>query len=219
MKSDANSDDLFQLVLPPSGTKSDAKKRLILEATIEILANQGIEEITFESLGDKLQTTKANIRYHFHDKDELIFLAVKFMAFTAQSVTATMVKNAQKPQDKLNGVILGAYRHLKTNPSHVRAFMMYFYYASIFSNYRELFTQSRMIGQLRLSKILHDLPRRDGQASVKSLMLLADQIQNLITGQIFGVVLLGGSFSTSTAQTQNMVKALLAGEGIKWQVS
>jgi AcrR family transcriptional regulator len=217
MKQTGIEDDIFELVLPRSKSKSDEKKRRILEAAIEILADQGIETITFEAVGDKLKTTKANIRYHFQSKDDLIFMAIKFMAFTAQHITAHLVEEAQTAQEKLNAVILGAYRHLKSNPTHVRAFMMYFYYASLFSNYSEFFTQSRLTGQLRLIQILQDLPRKKGPCSAKVLGALSEQIQNLITGQILGVVLLDGSFTISSLQTQNMIRAILLSEGIDWQ--
>ena len=207
---------IIQGLLPPSSSGSQDKKLQIVEATIRILAVDGIEKVTFESVGLLIGTTKANIRYHFKNKDDLILMAVRMMVLTAQHVTKDFIEKATSDAERLRAVIEGAFQHLREHPDHIRVFMMYFYYASFQSDYRRLFIASRSTGKERLAQILADLPTEKNSCKDRNLVVVADEIQNIITGQLFGVVLLDHSWIDSLARTKKIVSALLASEGVKW---
>ncbi len=217
MSANKISDQIINQLLYPNGFKADDKKLKIIEATIEILASDGVECVTFESLGTKLGTTKANIRYHFNSKDDLIFMAVKFMVLTAQEVTKSLVQQSNTPEMKIQAIVVGAYQHIKNYPTHVRVILMYFYYASIYEKYREFFIESRIAGQERLRFLLSELPKRKGhRANTLELDRLAMEIQNVITGQMQGLVLMRLPWATSLQQTLKIIKALMDQSGVVW---
>lgn len=207
---------ILQSLLPPKPALGGDKKLRILEATISIMASEGIEKVTFESVGFKLGTTKANIRYHFKNKDDLIFMSIKLMVMTAQQITKELVETSITASERVDAIINGAYQHLKDYPDHVRVFMMYFYYSSFQAEYSQYFINNRLIGQDRLKLILADLPSKNKRSKDVNLNFVADEIQNLITGQIIGMVLLNRPWSVSLNRTKKMISAHLEIEGIQW---
>lgn len=207
---------IFQSLLSPTPISSNEKKRKIVEATIHILASEGVEKVTFESVGLKLDTTKANIRYHFSSKEDLIFTAVKFMAMTAQQITKEKLDKATTSAQRVDAVVEGAFQHLRDHPDHLRVFMMYFYYSSFQYDYQQFYMSARSVGQERLSVILSDLPLKKNIQTEKNHLLLAEEIQNIITGQLLGVVLLNRPWAQSLSRTKKIISALLASEGIQW---
>ncbi len=86
-------------------SRGDATRLLIVQTAIKCIADDGLESITFDLIGDKLGLGKANIRYHFKTKEQLFFAAIKLVVMTAQEITLGMMKKADSPHEQLRAVI------------------------------------------------------------------------------------------------------------------
>jgi AcrR family transcriptional regulator len=197
------------------GDIKDLKKRKIIEAALSIISTHGIESLTFESVGERLDTTKANIRYHFQSKDDLIFLVTKVVVINAQLITAQLVEKAATPELKLRAIIGGAYQWCRQYPEQISCWAMYFYYSTLFTPYMKFFTEVRATGTSRMEMILRALPQKNASRDISHLQI-ADTIQNVITGQIIGTVHEAKGLAKNEAQTYHIVELLLLSAGIQW---
>jgi AcrR family transcriptional regulator len=210
-----NVDPTWRAVLNRNTAVIDEKKRQIIEATIHLVAKNGIGFITFDHLGQELGTTKANIKYHFADKDELIFTATRLVVINAQMITAQLVEKALEPEDKLMAMIDGAYTWFQNYPEHVIVWLLFMYYAQIHPPYSKFYTETRSVGQGRMQLLLRALPHT--KAKNLNYLQLAELLQNFMYGQFLG--LLGQSekeLRRSKRDTIQAIGLLLKARGIDW---
>src|SRR4051812_38892710 len=86
---------LLYRILDSKPKKSDERRIRILEAVIESIATQGIEETTFESIGKKVKMERAHVNYSFANREELIKGAVKYtVAMGQQRIIEQVAKTA-----------------------------------------------------------------------------------------------------------------------------
>lgn len=215
MKTAGRSGQIWRKVLGQTGAVQDEKKQRIVEAVVCLIAERGVEAVTFEEIGRRLGTTKANIKYHFANKDDLIFTAGRLVVSNAQTITAAAVEEAATPEMKLKAMIDGAYEWYANFPDHVRVWIFFVYYAHVREAYAQFYRDTRAAGQRRLQLILQALPRSP-QSGQPPFAALASTVQNLLYGQLIG---LGGQtkeLRESRIMAELLVRQLLASKGIRW---
>lgn len=159
--------------------RGEQKKIQILEAVIEILAQEGIQELTFESVGKKVRLGKANVRYHFKTVHEMVEGAFKFITFVAQKLTLEKMERAGTPRAKIEAVVGGAFEWYRNFPMHIPVWGLFCYYSAIDSKLSRLHSVIRAEGRNRLAGILKEADYSDREAND-----LASEIQSLITGTL-----------------------------------
>lgn len=214
MNRETIAENIWRGVLSRATAVTDNKKHRILEATISLIADTGIESVTFENIGKKLKTTKANIKYHFGDKDHLIFTAIQAVTINAQAMTAAQVEKAESTEDKLQAIIDAAYDWVQRYPEHLRAWILFIYYAQMHEPYAKYFAETRSVGQSRMALLLRAL-HHSGDKNA-DYMALAENIQNILYGQILGLTGRMKELKQNKAAANTMISMLLQSEGLKW---
>ncbi|MBT7670603.1 MAG: TetR family transcriptional regulator, partial [Bdellovibrionales bacterium] len=89
--------------------KGDIKKLQIIEAAIHCLANDGIENTTFESIGKLIGTRRSHVAYHFADKKLIFLSAIKFILSTYQQTVMGQMVESQNGRKMLLQYIEGSF--------------------------------------------------------------------------------------------------------------
>ncbi len=156
--------------------KGDLKKIQILEAAIEVIAKEGIEGTTFESIGQKIGLHKAHVAYHFKDKNQIIQTVIRYITSKAQATTIEHILRARTPEARIFAILEGAFAWAESHPTHVASMTLFYHYCTYNRKYAQLNSQIREDGATRIVGLL-------GKTSQKNLKV-AKAIQAIITGAV-----------------------------------
>lgn len=161
--------------------KGDLRKVAIMEGAIEIIASDGVENLSFESLGKRLKMGRAHVAYYFPDRDELVLSTIKLVVATVQSFTVERVKHAADAPGRLTAFVEATFDWMESYPRHASAILLLYYYASYDRRYRELHDEIRRLGAKRIEAIVKAiLP----PAKKRSSMAAAKLVQSILTGHL-----------------------------------
>jgi len=162
-------------------SKGDLKRAQIAQAAISIIASEGVEHLTFESVGKAIGVRKSHIAYYFPDKKEIIASSIQLIVSLGLEVIQSHVKkngNTVESYAKANLLWLEKYTE------HASVFMLFLYMATFNETYRSLFEQIRANGQDRIKLMLLE---GDYKISSKRIITLSTAIQNLVTSAIIEI--------------------------------
>ncbi len=162
--------------------KGDLKKLEIIKAAVDILATKGLDNTTYEAIAQEIGTRRAHIAYHFSDKSDIFFAAVKYILATYQNETALQLKGAESGEEMLKRYVSSTFEWARKNPHQVSVMLLLYYMCTTTERFIELNTEVRLAGKKRLSYLLSKL---EGN-KIKSTELdnLAATIGDLISAGI-----------------------------------
>lgn len=198
--------------------RGDSTRIRILGAAITLMAEGGLESITFDVIGEKVGLGKANVRYHFQDKQSIFLAAIKYIVINAQSITREAVAQATTPSEQLKAVIVSGLMWLEDFPAHAKVWLLFWSLSTRNEEYLALHHEARTVGAERLSSILKSL--KPAKLTSKQALSLARHIQKLITAEV--VEHLTCSYTDKARDriknvSQAMKRELLA-HGVEWDV-
>src|SRR4051812_41390187 len=74
--------------------RGDRTRFEIISATVGVIAKEGVAEVTYGVIAERLSTNRAHIKYHFGTIDALILEAAKYVYIEAQECTIARLKQA-----------------------------------------------------------------------------------------------------------------------------
>lgn len=161
--------------------KQDVRKASILQAVIEILAKQGVDELSFDKVGRAAKMARSHVVYYFPTRESMIEAALRYVAFAAQENIVRHMPDTGQWEDLLTGYIEGCFRWVKDHPDHATLFFLMYYQGAVKTGYsREIHSAARDHGAKRIAHILKLAAPWDPKALQKT----SKGIQALITGNI-----------------------------------
>src|SRR4051812_39489913 len=94
-------EQISRRLFPAKTPKGDRTKLRMIEATIQTIAEEGIDRVTFESVGKRLGFKPAQVRYHFLEKDDLIDKAINFVLIHHHNA---IIKQLEKAEGRVKQV-------------------------------------------------------------------------------------------------------------------
>lgn len=161
--------------------KGDLKKLEIIKAAVGILATKGLDNTTYEAIAQAIGTRRAHIAYHFSDKSDIFFAAVKYILATYQNETARELKEAKNPHEMLERYISSTFEWAKKNPHQVSVMLLLYYMCTTTERFIELNSEVRQEGKKRLSYLL---TKQKSDINPSTLEFLASTIGDLISAGI-----------------------------------
>lgn len=158
-------------------SKGDQKKMEIVQATIDCLAELGIEKSSFEAIAKKIGTRRSHITYYYKDKDEIYFDIYKFIAGTYQEYSIKHLENAKNSKDKLARFLDAYFDWAHNEQKQLNAMFLLYYFCYHKPEFREINQKIREGGVQRISFIL----REQFELSPKKSVLLAKGIQAIMS--------------------------------------
>ncbi len=185
MKKRADISPLLYQATAAAPSKTDQRRARILEEVVRILATDGVDELTFESIGKGTGMARSHVVYYFKNRNELVIAAIRFAALSAGNIIESHLKEGKNWRDCLGRYIEGNFQWIKLYPDHATVYALLYYLASLKPSYRKLHTEIREAGTGRIEGIIETGPLHGKK---KQVHVLAKAIQGLITGNLIDVM-------------------------------
>lgn len=160
-------------------TKAQQKKAVILDAALEILAEEGVTEFSLTRIQNKTGISKALIRYHYPELDTIILNLLEILAQIGQRFTLEEISKANSPLEEIHAQILASFRWAKETPNWAKFFIFVYYQSSYKEHTKLLHEKIIETGINRLEGIINRLNPKDDDNK-----LLALSCHNLLIGSI-----------------------------------
>lgn len=147
-----------------SGDGNDfSKKDLILQTTLELIKNEGIEQVTVRKIANRANVNAALINYHFGSKDKLLNDAIRMLVNSFRESFDVLEELDIEPRERLKRFFAAYVRLIKKYPFIIERFMKQDPF--IFESQKEYFHFIRAICLKRLQATIRELtgeedPRR-----------------------------------------------------------
>jgi DNA-binding transcriptional regulator YbjK len=82
--------------------KSDARKKAIVDATIDCIAQNGVQELSAFAIGKRTKMRRSHIAYYFPNLDKMVEAAILQVVETGQRFTIAAMEKAHTPPDRLD---------------------------------------------------------------------------------------------------------------------
>lgn len=166
-------------------SSSDLKRAAILNAVVKILAQEGVDELTFEKIGKRVKMARSHVVYYFPHRDELVMAAIRFAAMSASETILRHLEGADGWKKKLHRYIEGNFAWIEKNPEHATVYTLIYYLSTFKPEYRKLHSEIRRAGSERIAALLEESPARGKKRLIQSY---AKAIQGIITGNLIDVM-------------------------------
>lgn len=192
--------------------KNQAKRQIIVENVVRILANEGIEKFSFENVASAIGMTRQNLLYYFKSRDEMIAAAVMASSLSGQQITEDVVKRAKKnPRDLLQAVVEATGMWEEKLPDHARVYCLFYYLSTFDPKYAAMLGEVVRVGRSRIVDIVALYPdsKRPKEYSISKL---AELIHSIIFGRgVYQLLAKGSVFNRAeyTRATMSMIDALI----------
>lgn len=102
-------------------------KDKILEATLEIISNEGFQNVTVRKIAVRAGVNVAAINYHFGSKDNVINEALEYLMVQARDIFKCLKNHRETPEQRLKNLIEKLARNFSKYPDQIK----YLIYQSI----------------------------------------------------------------------------------------
>lgn len=168
--------------------KGDLKKLEIIQASIDCLCEEGLENTTYEAIAKRLNTRRAHIAYHFGDKNQIFISVVKYILGTYQQTLLDAleeVKDSEDGHELLEVYVHAAFDWALKEPKQLQCMLLLYYLCTLNSDYLDLHHQVRHGGWERLSYLFQKKSLRLTKAEAR---FRAKLLQNALSGALMDSV-------------------------------
>ncbi len=166
-------DATYAQLFPPKPGRGERTKLRIVRAAIECLAKDGVEKLTFESVGKRTGINRAQVKYHFKEKEELIDKTIDYIIATAQKIVIERLSKANQWKTQIKAIVEGFFDWVEAYPEQGSVLFLLYYSATFNPKRREFHTKMTEMGFNRTHSVLLGAKKEMGwdEGEVKSLSL------------------------------------------------
>src|SRR5438445_7896877 len=166
----------------PRAERPEPSREQLMAAAIDCFARLGYQGTTIDRIARDAGVTKGAVYYHFRDKEELLFEAVKDRIGGFEQQVLEEVKPAQDALERLRHVVDACFLHATV--SNHRRFIITLMIEALDTNPRLSAEFQRILRRMRA--FLADLVRRgQGQGTMRT-DIVPEMAAALIAGAIIG---------------------------------
>jgi AcrR family transcriptional regulator len=172
---------IFDEFLPMRLSKSQRRRIEIIEATIKMCASDGVDNLSYDILADKVGVSRRLVQHYFPDRAELVLTAIKYVRGRLQAGAVKAIESECKPSKQLSAYVDSVFEWAKTYPADARIWLLFFYLCSVKSTHHRLNTELVILGHQRICTLLKSGVVA-GDFAVKDIPNAAKLIQTIISG-------------------------------------
>jgi AcrR family transcriptional regulator len=177
-------DPILLKVMGTETTRSDQRKTEIIQAAIDCIATDGVENASYDAIGKRIGMGRAHVAYYFKDKGELIRTAIHYVLAKGQEFTVQKILGAQTTEERVRAFVEGAFDYAASDKSAMAVYMLYFYYCVVDQEYASEHAVARKMGADRISAVLASDPRVSAKFKPTEIARIGKTIQLLVTGGV-----------------------------------
>ncbi|MEZ4751271.1 MAG: TetR family transcriptional regulator [Bdellovibrionota bacterium] len=211
MHSDLQLAELYQDILDFKPRQKDLRTVQVISAVIDLIAEEGIDEVTFESVGKRVGMARSHVVYYFKDRNEMIRQAVRFVGHSAQRIISEDLVGIADWEPLLKAYVNANFNWLEQYPRHAAVMLLLYYLASYSKKERDFHSQLRETGRRRLEAILALSPPLK-KLSLARRRAMARALQGVVTGALLDAFTTRElDLSTAKKETVQVVLEIVAG--------
>jgi len=186
-------DPLWGKLYPLGLKKGDRRKAEIVEAVVLQTAENGIESLSFETIGQRTQMTKSQVLYHVGSRDDMICKSFEYILYHAQQNVVEQLTRSKPGLERLLAYIRGHFEWVLQKPEQLKFYIQALGYATHHLPMREIGDKARDGGRERIQGILQDSDLKIGPQKIK---LWAQLFHDQLTGNLIHLISSNGISSS-----------------------
>jgi AcrR family transcriptional regulator len=105
--------------------RSEASIQRAINATIDLIAEEGLASVTIQRVAEQSGSSNALIVFHFKNKENLLQAVLQYVSDRYDELWTRLVRTAAGPEQKLRGAILCAQQFAHDHPKWVSVFVAF----------------------------------------------------------------------------------------------
>lgn len=154
-------------------------KEKILITALDIISNEGIDQLSVTNIANKLCITKSLVLYHFSSNNMIVSALFERMSEMGRIYTSKALNNKETPEDQLIAIASGAFSWIVKHKEYGEFFALMYHLSS---KSEELFKVHLKTLNMGLERIEYILLKSGDICTSKEAHLLALSLHNLIIG-------------------------------------
>lgn len=168
-------------------TKGDRRALQIVEKATKLIAVEGYEALSFQSLSKKCKITRPLIHHYFEDKEQLLLAVIQYVGVEHQKFILSKMPSASKAPAILESYINGNLLWPLEKKEHAQVWMHYLALAGYNPRDQAENTKSVDNGWNRIWEILQQ-GAKEKAWNDQELRYKARALQILITGAVISLI-------------------------------
>lgn len=174
-------DPLLLQVMEVAPRKGDLQKARLIQAAIEAIAKDGIENASYDNIGKELGMRRSHVAYYFKDKDQLLMTVMRYIVGNNQRLAVERLAQASTSRERLLAISSAAFEWARSYPDQVAVYMTFYVSCAVKPEFREYFSEFRTLALDRLVLLIQE----DVKVKPSEAIEIANTIRGLILGSIF----------------------------------
>lgn len=192
----------------PKGGKT---KLHIVKEVIRLIAEEGIEKLSYDNIDRRLGMGKGHVAYHFTSRKSLIEHSLEYMVSCATTCIEETMRKPMNNSSALESYVDGNYSWLKKFPEQGTVMMLYFHYCGYDPDYRQ--TQKEVLerGRSRVEEILSSQIQNLGAERIK---VLSRSAHNIVMAEVILHITTKNNWRSSKQSCKQQLRQLLQADSI-----
>jgi len=180
--------EIYTEVFPPKLSKSDKRRFEIMEGAIKAYSAVSYEHVTFDDVALPASTSRRLVKHYFPDKDKLFENTMKLIRALYQAAVIEAFTAIPDPGAQFSEYVRAAVSWAQEEPTHVRAWILYYLVCSQQKKFRQLHEELADMGEKRIISLIRAMaPPKSKALKDEDLHFAAKTIQRIITGALIEI--------------------------------
>ena len=131
-----------------SSNQADARRLLLIEATINAISTHGLSNITLAKIAGLVGLTAATVNFYFDSKQSLLLATLRHVAEEFESAVASVIVSAQEPSERLSALVEASLSEDLMSFDKVAVWYAFMSEASSRADYRRSVARDRLYADL-----------------------------------------------------------------------
>ena len=178
--------EIYSELFPPTPSKSDKRRKEIIEGAIQAYAAIDYEHLSFDDIAKPAKTSRRLVQHYFPEKNELFAISMKMVRSQYQALVIEAFSKIEDPEKKFCEYVRAAVSWPKFLPTHVHAWFLYYLVCAQQPKLRKLHEELAKMGEERIASLISEM-NPDRAYSANDRRFVAKTIQRLITGALIEI--------------------------------
>jgi AcrR family transcriptional regulator len=169
-------------------TKSDRTRLRCLLAVIEIVAERGLGDLSWESVAQRSQVSRPLVKKYFPSKSELILETAMIARHDFQLELVAELERQASPQTKFRTYVTKMLAWPRLYPEHAAFWISFYHYCCLDQQCRTKNLELVQMGHRRIASLLQNCQANSlSPAPTPEALELARVVQTYLTGAILSM--------------------------------
>ncbi len=164
-------------------SKGEKRRTAVLNAAIEIVAEQGIHALSIEAVGRQAKMRRSHVAYYFTNPEVLLDAVIRHVVAVGQEITVRRLAEVTGAKERLLAHTAATFEWFESHPHHAQVMLLLQYYGGVREEYRELNELIRKGGEGRIGAILEAGPK-SSKATKADIAKCASVIRSQLLGSL-----------------------------------